>query len=682
MVPEILHENLRKADTAAKAFEAQTVRPVTDLLKEQGLSDGRVIEMRTALRPVQIAGDMVMMTDAEKIELAAAWEDPETKVQISLAGFMPARRRGQLAARILGGTPGETADMVQAVLKTMTPEHKLIAMKMVDQLTGMAVEANKISVIRDGWEKFTKLRYWPRKVERATTQQTIDMDGFNSTMQNRQSLNAMGFTKERQEHTHPVLIGDAFATFFEHAHMMSKYAKMSLAAHDALTLIGNPVFSASVRTRVGTTFLRDTRDMITRLSGLRGYKSDSPGKRVLDALTRNVAVSILWFRPTSIIYNRYGGSFLAFTELLHENPAAARRFLARTILPVSLTSADGKSIIEKLMANGYLGDRWGHDMAHVYTPLPHERAGDMTNTRLKMRWRKMQEFGLRPMAHAEMRNAIAIFKALMANGYTEEQAVEACERITRTTQNPSSALEESAFYAEIKDRSLGWMFPFLGQPVVSRNLIMRDYLRLNHAKAIDNKPEVRKARVLLASSVLGLVANIGLMLAVRAVMRKLSRPPPDDDERIGKAVLQNLSDAVGEIMDLLVPGSGRLADMGLNMLSGKQPREMSIFAGLQRDINNGFKNLLHPHDKDDEFDDAKLWSGVMHLIEGAGAVVGGPMGGPMVLERVLKNQLMPEEPKKSSGSGPRISGPRGDAFRARMQSVRERSRARSVGRSP
>src|ERR1035437_867121 len=104
------------------------------------------------------------------------------------------------------------------------------------------------------------------------------------------------------------------------------------------------------------------------------------------------------------------------------------------------------------------------------------------------------------------------------------------------------------------------------------------------------------------------------MLAVRAVMRKLSRPPPDDDEGVGKAVLQNLSDAAGEIMDLLVPGSGRLADMGLNMLSGKQPREMSIFAGLQRDINNGFKNLLHPHDKDDEFDDAKLWAGVMHLL--------------------------------------------------------------------
>jgi hypothetical protein len=642
---EILYDNLRQADTAARSFEVETIRPVTDMLKAQGISDGQLIDMKTRLREYKIGGQTVVLNDAEKIELAAAWQDPETKLHIALAGFMPKRRTGQPSARILGDSPSQMADIVEDIIKTLTPEQKALVDKMVDQLTGMAKEANKVSVIRDGWEKFTKSRYWPRRVERSTTQQTIDLgDGYTSRVHNQQSLNALGFTKARQEHTHPVLIGDAFETFFEHAHMMSKYAKLLLATHDALTLIGNPMFSESVRTRLGSHFLYDTRDMITRLSGLRGYKSDSPGKRVLDALTRNVAVSILWWRPTSIIFNRWGGSFLAASELWHRNPSAAGRFLTMTFLPVSLHTKDGKEIVEKLMQNGYLWDRWSHDMAHVYSPLPSERAGETSNTKLKMNWRKMQEWGLRPMANAEMRNMVAAFKALKAAKYTDAEAVQACEEITRATQNPSSALEESALYADIKERSLGWMFPFIGQPMASRNLIARDFLTLHHAKNGKDKAGVRRSRVMLAASVFGLVANIGLELSVRGIFRALSRRPPDDDDEASKAVLRNVSDAASSVMDFVLPGSGRLADMMISAFSGKQPREMSsIFGGIHRDFFGGLRKLLNPYDKDDDFDEEKLLAGIGSLLDASASALGGPVGGPEVAFRILKNQIKTEE---------------------------------------
>jgi hypothetical protein len=381
--------------------------------------------------------------------------------------------------------------------------------------------------------------------------------------------------------------------------------------------------------------------MITRLSGLRGYKSDSPGKRLMDALTRNVAVSILWMRPTSIIFNRWGGSILAATELWHINPAAARRFLTRTFLPISLHTKDGKAITEKLMTNGYLWDRWSHDMAHVYSPLPSERAGDTSNTKLKMKWRKMQEWGLRPMANAEMRNMVAAFKALKAEGYTDADAVQRCEEITRATQNPSSALEESALYADIKERSLGWLFPFIGQPMASRNLIMRDALTLHHAKKSGDKAGVRKGRVVLAASVFGLAANIALELAVRGIFRELSRRPPDDDEEeTKKAVFQNVSDAAGSVMDFVLPGSGRLAEGILSAATGKQPREMSsIFSSVYRDFFGGLRKLLNPYDKDEDFDEEKLLAGIGSLFDATASALGGPVGGPEVAWKILKNQL-------------------------------------------
>jgi len=283
-------------------------------------------------------------------------------------------------------------------------------------------------------------------------------------------------------------------------------------------------------------------------------------------------------------------------------------------------------------------------MAHVYSPLPSERAGESSNTKLKMNWRKMQEWGLRPMANAEMRNMAAVFKALKAAKYTDAEAVRVCEEITRSTQNPSSALEESALYADIKERSLGWLFPFIGQPMASRNLIARDFLTLRHSKKSEDKVGVRRGRVMLAASVFGLVANIGLELAVRGIFRGLSRRLPDDDDEDRKAILRNVSDAASSVMDFVLPGSGRVADMMISAFSGKQPREMSsIFSSVYRDFFGGLRKLLNPYDKDDDFDEEKLLAGIGSLFDATASALGGPVGGPEVAWKILKNQLSENE---------------------------------------
>jgi hypothetical protein len=631
---DMLYENLKKSDTVARQFEAETIRPVTDLMKSFGVKESTIIDWRTRLTPVEVGVETVQMTVAEKMELAAAMEDPETNIMIGMNGWMVQRRKGQLDARILGETPGETIGMVQDVLNTLTTEQKQIVSLMVDQLTGMSAEANKVSVALEGWEKFTKVRYWPRKVDRSTTAQVVDMDARG---QYNESLKNIGFTKERIETTHPVMAGDIFSTFFEHAHMMSKYAKLSLAVHDANVLLGQPVFASEIRARLGSAYIQNTRTMLQNLSGLRGYKDMTGAHKIADLLTRNVAVSILWMRATSIIYNRFGGSIQAFSELMHSNPKAAARFLTRTVFPVSLHSADGKEIVELLMKNGYMGDRWGHDMSRVYSPLPHERAGDHANTKFKMRWRKMQEWGLKPMANAEMRNMIAVYKALVNSGVSSAEAVQTAEDITRATQNPSTPLEESAAYTAIKGASLGWMFPFLGQPMVSRNLVVRDYLLLKNAGDKGDKRMIRQMRGALAATIIGLVGNVVLEQAVRALVRKLSRPPPDDEPELSEKALSVLMDSASSVADFLIPGTGKVIDGIQTMVSMRQPRDSSFIGGIISKVSSGYRRVANPYDRDDDYDPAKMEKGVMDLMEATGNIVGGPVGGPIQYYRIGRN---------------------------------------------
>jgi len=236
---------------------------------------------------------------------------------------------------------------------------------------------------------------------------------------------------------------------------------------------------------------------------------------------------------------------------------------------------------------------------------------------------------------------VAVYKAMIKAGHTKEEAVQAAQDITRSTQNPSSDLQASPLYISIKDSGYGFLFPFLGQPMVSRNMLLRDYYFLHHEIKTGNKAGIRKARVKLAASILGLIGNITMRVAVLRVMSKLSWRDDDDDEE--KQAIKNLLYSIGiaanDIMDLIIPGAGRLADVVIGAIGGRQPRDMSIYGGVLRNFNRAIQNLTNPYDKDDVFDEEKLRLGIFNLIEMSAALAGGPVGGPLQVGRVAKNLL-------------------------------------------
>ncbi len=667
---QVLHRNIVDSEADAMTYEQDVARPVLEFMKQNGMDDATLVKMISEYRPIQLGDRSVMMSDMEKIDLAASWQDPETKMLIAMNGFNMERRKGQQDARIMGNSPSETEQMVESVIASMPTSHQRLATLMVDQATSMSKEMNKVSEVLDGWSRFTKPRYWMRRVDRSTTQQSIDVDSTARGVY-QQTLKSLGFKKARQEHTHPAMIGDALAKFLNHVQMAARYAKMSLAEHDAINLIGNPDFAGAVNSRLGSGYLRDTREMIARAAGMKGFESDTPTGRILDFLSRNVAVSILWLRPTSIIYNRYGGSMLAYTELLSEDSKAAAWYLKNAFMPRFVKKAEKDAIIEKLLKNGYLGKRWRSDLAQTYSALPAERAGDMAKTSFRLKWRKMQTFGLQPMARAEMRNAIFAYMAKKHAGATDAEAVKTAERITRATQNPSSDVEAPGLYVELKNNHMGWIAPFLGQPAVSRNIVVRDSLLLKHALTTGNQTKIHAARVKLAASVLGLAGNVAMRVLVLSMMGKLYGYN-DDDEKNDKSWLRVVEIAVSDALDLVLPGAGRLADGIFSVIQRKQPRDMSLFGGVQRGLVRGLTRILHPFDKDGAFDAGKLWDGIYNLLEASLSLTGGPVGGPVVAGRIIKAQLFKEEKPMPAPSGAKFR----DSTRNRMDRLYQRREGR------
>jgi DNA polymerase III sliding clamp (beta) subunit (PCNA family) len=634
----------------------QTIRDsivkLNEVIDRHAITRGQLIDMRSELKPVTVGGETIQMTDAERIDLAAAMHDPENRDMISINGWELKRRKGQLQARIIGETPEDTMALVKQALNTMTPAQKEIADKMVDVVTAMGVAGNKVSVARDGWERFTKSVYWPREVDRSTTQQTLGKDDSNpsswASLHNKKTLNALGFTKERQEHTHPLMVGDAFDKFYYHVNMMAGYSHLNIPTYNAMRLLGHPIYHSELVRRMGIDFIQDQRKMIERASGLSGYLAEGGLRRWFDTLSRNAAVTILWYRPTSIIFNRYGGAILAGSEIYRLAPKQLARFTARTAMPISIHTRHAKNVISKLMQNGYFWQRWDHDMSRVYAPLAHERYGNVERTKFKMRWRRMQEYGLRPMAKAEMRTAIAAYEALRRDGLSEAEAVNATEAIIRATQNPSSALDEAPAYMTLRDSGLGGLFPFLGQPMAARNLIVRNHLMLKGAIRSGNRQKVRQARKALAMSVAALAGNLVLEIAVRSALRALSRTKPPDDEDKDRELMYKLMQLTQNILDFLVPTSGRVFDYLREAASFRGARDISLMGAAVTKAFRGFFRVVNPYDRDDEFDADKLERGILDLIDGAGMLLGAPTGGPLVYYRLARG-VFGDKDEGSSG---------------------------------
>jgi len=527
----------------------------------------------------------------------------------------------------------------------------------------MSEAGNVTSVALEGREIFQSPRYWPLQVD-FRDKRPDDVSLANLQSYREELLTNMGLTKARQQHGHPALLRNAVEVFNDHVTKMSDYSHLAIPAMDAVALLydGSPGgFASTAQKRLGSLWMQRTKGMIARLSHLESYSDywSTGFQRLAVAIERNTSVSLLAWRTTSILMNRFGGKIMMAGALAAEHPGLIPSFLARSTVPTSLRL--NKDVVNRLMQNGYFWHRWVEDPSHVFASLPTD-ARDTSKRKgaLMLRWIRAK--ALKPMANAEIRNAVNLYRTLVANGFTPEQAVEQAEAITRRTQNPSTALEESGLYESIHKGAHGIWLPMMGQPTVAHDFLVGKWLEWRYA--MRSKTGQLAATRGFAGAALASAANIALVVGLREFMRSLrDRKPPLDGE---DDWLYALWTAMNELLDTLLPGSGKIVDTlqgavggvvntirGTPIHGSSQVRFDSFPVRILNLFASGMRSLVR-ESRQYQPVPKKVTTAMIRLIDATSAVFGLPTGG---LTQIAATAGGLGEKEQKQGKGTRSTSP-------------------------
>jgi len=272
------------------------------------------------------------------------------------------------------------------------------------------------------------------------------------------------------------------------------------------------------------------------------------------------------------------------------------------------------------------------------------------------------------MATAEMRNAIAAYKAFIQHGYSEEDALRLTEQVTRETQNPSTAAEESGVYTVVKQSGLGAIFMFMGQPTVSANLLLRAIQEGAHdIRNGDTAKASRELTVTVACIVLNTLFATALSYAIGIMSRGLlddlldwlaDEPLPRSKER--DLVHQNELTVVrlaSELGDQFLPLGGRISEMVAKAIVKIQEARTGAQAArgieeawgemvnpgqdspLYRSMVNLVQSITRAPQAIGEGDLLKMEKAALQFIDGAGFFFGLPVGGTTQLYRLGRGAL-------------------------------------------
>jgi hypothetical protein len=627
--------------------------------------------------------EKIQATPAELMNLYAATLDPDTRSQIRKGVMLKvARQYGRdvgLTIRSDDGTPE-----LEAIFANLTQQQKDVAKALFDALNRPAVKAalNRTAVALWGRELAASDAYWPRKRDltgRDQAEQSLTLDQFVQNPGN-VAIEHMGFTKDRISNKRPLVTDDIFRIFDAQVRLVSTFAHLAIPLANARTLLnfnreGIPL-SQSIRDRFGDDLVNRELDMLQRVAGLKTHGDEwTPVVRWLEHRARNASVAILWGRLSSIVFNRAGGSLLMAAELAHEAPAALPRFIAQIRLPSKAywLQAGKRAARAEIMANGFFWNRWRKDMVRVQANLPSERGIDAYASAARLRWRQIQDMGLAPMAEAETKNAVEAYLALQAAGYSKADALEAVERMTRRSQNPSSALDETAMYEDVKKSGWGILLPFTGQPTVAASMLTRDMLAFRHAR----RSGAGRGKALrdIGVTTFALLLSVALTALVRNLIRSASKGfPPEKDDREKEQEIWNVGQ---ELLDLVVPGAGRGLDVVQSLMNRGEIRDMSL---ITRSVSQTWRGFQDIGKGSEAADDERVERGVIRLLEGVSTWGGLPIGGPLQAAQIVAGAAGEPlgQPGLEEQGPPAGQRPRRPAQPLRRRPVQRRAPARRV----
>lgn len=371
----------------------------------------------------------------------------------------------------------------------------------------------------------------------------------------------------------PMLIRNHEVAFMQRAGQLSRIAHLQEPVRYAFDMLRDSMGSGSqgFRDQLQSIYGKDAvEDIDAYLDRAAGFAQKPMPMPAFDRAVRNFIVGRLALRVTSYLSNRYT-SIIPVYELMRADPDMGERvandFAKRAFGPVPLTSKQAQDALNKLMQDpetGYFWKRWTQDMFRAYSATDLENPASQI-TKMNLATAEMQNFAMGMFANAEQKMAVSAFQALKAAGFSDTQATKKVEEFFRKSQNPSDSLEESAALRRMKMANWGWMFPYIGQAMAIRNLIVDGILGLK-----DPTQRAASRRMLVA---LGLA--FAMQETFRALVRSAIRPDDEDEEK--KRRTQTALNLMRDVLGTLAPGSDAL----LSVLSTGETDQSLVAQGIK-----------------------------------------------------------------------------------------------------
>jgi hypothetical protein len=375
-----------------------------------------------------------------------------------------------------------------------------------------------------------------------------------------QALELASVLRERKTNLkEPLVIHDIQQVVDRRSSQMARVAYLMDDIRRALDLLNNPhkvtdSFDKQLETVYGPRIKDDLAAYLSRAAGF-GHASEVLPQ--WENLVRNALVGRLAFRPTSYLSNRYV-SIVTLRQWMVEDGGIskdiANDFAKHATGPMDIDKGEGWLAVQKMIADpntGYFWKRWMRDMLKVYTQV--DMADPLISKQWDLRTRKWQDIAMSWFSTAEGKVAAAAWLEYRKAGLSEQEATAKVEAGFRATQNPCDALEECAALRRMKQANWSFLFPYIGQTMIVRNLAMDAFTTLKD-------PNKRGAATAMLTAVaLSMVASE----TFRALIRKAIRWEPEEEEE--KRRQKNAMNVLRDAMGTLAPGVG---DALMTMLAG------------------------------------------------------------------------------------------------------------------
>jgi len=576
-VGTVLSRNLLAANERQLNLETADLRALDDKIAELGFTRASLLALSYQPREVELAdGRTVLMTRGEMMTLYGMTLDEDARAKLVRNGWRPARWRHDAGRTIRG--EGEDYDarlaaseaIIGGVVAQLTPAEKALAEWMViDQSREWARRGNETSRRISGAELFEDRPHitLAGSIDRQAELPNVEDPAFSFRAH---MVDRMGLTKERQAHTHPLLVRDMLSVYRQQARDMSVFTAWSLPFRDSISMLSRGPALGAIVSRWGVEAVKTMKETLAHATYQKGHTDNwNALQRWFFARERAAAGFILGLRASSAALNRYGGAITMAAGLAAEGRGRsgdAARFLARVFRPQAglarLGVRERRAAYDALMADGYLYDRWHRSPYRVFAQMASQRMEIEESERASQNarslgrqdaWRRFQQWALSGMTKGEIGNGVDMYLTLRSGGMSQADAVREVSRLTRLTQNPSTPLEETTQYSAIRSAGLGFALPFQGQPSV-----LWDWVKAEHIRA-RRSGDWRPFRAALSGALSATLFSVALRLLVRRAAKGLMDGDDDDDKALQAEAANTILDLAGELSGAVMPGGDQVA---------------------------------------------------------------------------------------------------------------------------